>query len=165
VLDDFEARMEARDLIRKGFARLDPREQEIVTAVTLHGVPNRILSAEFNISRGRVNQITDKALRKIRTHLVAKHHVAFNEPYWQKGKYFLPHYYLQAEREAWDQQRRALAAKFNGDARRSPEVDLVNVEAINARIVELVQHIPQAPGPDPAFEPTPLDLGNTFILK
>jgi hypothetical protein len=91
VLDDFEARMEARDLIAKGFKNLTPREEDIVVARALYGEKLRAIGDQYGLSVERTRQISVKALRKARSRLYFAHHVEF-EPSIR------PHYHYEQTR-------------------------------------------------------------------
>jgi hypothetical protein len=78
VLDDFEARMEARDLIRKGFGRLSEQEQAIVVGRNVYREKWHVLGEDYGLSRERMRQIELKALRKARGHLAYQHKINFH---------------------------------------------------------------------------------------
>ena len=70
MLDDFESRMEARDIIRRSFACVDERDQAVVIAREVYSVPLRDLADEYGVSVDRVRKLEARGLRKARAWLV-----------------------------------------------------------------------------------------------
>ena len=66
MLDDFESRMEARDIIRRSFACVDEREQALVIAREVYGVPLWELAEEYGVGAGRIRHLEARGLRKAR---------------------------------------------------------------------------------------------------
>jgi len=66
MLDDFESRMEARDLIRRSFACVDEREQALVIAIEVYSVTHRELAEEYGVGIGRIRHLEARGLRKAR---------------------------------------------------------------------------------------------------
>ena len=69
MLDDFESRMEARDIIRRSFACVDERDQAVVIAREVYSVPLRDLADEYGVNVSRVRQLEARGLRKARAWL------------------------------------------------------------------------------------------------
>ena len=85
MLDDFEARIEARDLISKGFERLSPRDEDVLIGQVLYGEIARDIGARHGVTAARIHQIKEKALRRARTHLYQRYHEGHAEkvePSW-----------------------------------------------------------------------------------
>jgi DNA-directed RNA polymerase specialized sigma24 family protein len=82
---DFEARMEARDLIRKGLAVLTDREQAMLVDRALHAMLEREISKEMGVTTSRAHQIYHRGLGKARAHLRFEHGVRFrfDRDHWQ----------------------------------------------------------------------------------
>jgi hypothetical protein len=66
MLDDFESRMEARDIIRRSFACVDEREQALVIAREVYSVPLQDLAEEYGVGAGRIRHLEARGLRKAR---------------------------------------------------------------------------------------------------
>jgi len=66
MLDDFESRMEARDIIRRSFACVDEREQALVIAIEVYSVTHRELAEEYGVGIGRIRHLEARGLRKAR---------------------------------------------------------------------------------------------------
>ena len=66
MLDDFESRMEARDIIRRSFACVDEREQALMIAREVYSVPLQELAEEYGVGAGRIRHLEARGLRKAR---------------------------------------------------------------------------------------------------
>ena len=66
MLDDFESRMEARDIVRRSFECVCERDQELLVARWVYGVPQRDLAEEHGVTIGRIRQLEARGLRKAR---------------------------------------------------------------------------------------------------
>jgi hypothetical protein len=69
MLDDFEMRMEVRDMVVKGLALIDRRAAEIFVDKALHDIQNKELGQEWGISGSRAQQLFHQASRRIRQKL------------------------------------------------------------------------------------------------
>jgi sigma-70-like protein len=75
VLDDFEARMEARDIIGKCLDILSEREQDIVIGRGVYRETFRSLGRNWGVSIDRIRQVEAKALRRTRSYLLRELHI------------------------------------------------------------------------------------------
>ena len=66
MLVDFEARMEARDMVRRSFVAVYERDQDIILAREVYGVTLRELAAERGLTVNRVRQLESRGLRRAR---------------------------------------------------------------------------------------------------
>ena len=66
MLVDFEARMEARDIVRRVFAALEERDQEMILDREVYGVPLREIAGERGLTVNRVRQLESRGLRRAR---------------------------------------------------------------------------------------------------
>jgi DNA-directed RNA polymerase sigma subunit (sigma70/sigma32) len=64
MLDDFESRMEARDIVRRSFACVNERDQDVVIAREVYGVTLRELAGEYGVSVDRIRQLEARGLRR-----------------------------------------------------------------------------------------------------
>ncbi len=85
LIDDFENRMIARDLVAKAFAALTEREEDILASRVLYHATFQQLGDDYSVSNSRIMQIEAKALRKCRKRLrIPVYGGSVTHPSWRR---------------------------------------------------------------------------------